>query len=111
MIKLSNRNLTFLGILISSIFLLLAVFLIWSNSTTQHFFHDLFYNSDAAYAESLYVDFVVDKGSVGAWQFTPAPYFFPDLLTYFVLRLFVSFPVIYVVMGFVQLLSLAGASA
>ena len=42
--------------------------------------------SDLLYLEALYKDLFVRHLPIGGWTLSPAPYFFPDLPVYFVLR-------------------------
>lgn len=45
------------------------------------------YNTDYLMIPSLYQDLVVEGNAWRGWHLTPAPYFFPDMILYFLIRL------------------------
>jgi hypothetical protein len=45
----------------------------------------IFYNSDSLYLPYLYQDLIMRDGKLSEWIFSPTPYFFPDMLIYFIL--------------------------
>lgn len=45
----------------------------------------IFYNSDSLYLPYLYQDLIMRNGKFSEWIFSPTPYFFPDMLIYFIL--------------------------
>src|SRR5580700_5871876 len=45
----------------------------------------IFYNSDSLYLPYLYQDLIMCYGKLSEWIFSPTPYFFPDMLLYFIL--------------------------
>ena len=47
-------------------------------------FEVLFFNADALYLPVLFTDLLGDHGKLADWYLTPAPYFFPDYITYFI---------------------------
>lgn len=51
---------------------------------THSFNMEQFFNSDALYLPALYKDLVLSRGDFRSWYLTPAPYFFPDWILYFV---------------------------
>ena len=44
----------------------------------------MIFNSDNLYLPALYHDIVQGNGNISDWYLTPAPYFFPDMLLYFI---------------------------
>lgn len=48
------------------------------------------YNSDFLYLPTLFRDLTQWGGGLFEWRLTPAPYFFPDMLLYFLLDTFIS---------------------
>jgi len=47
---------------------------------------EIFFDSDLLYLPSLYRDLFIDGYSLAGWSLTPAPYYFPDMVLYFLLR-------------------------
>lgn len=47
-------------------------------------FEVVFFNADALYLPVLFTDLFSDHGKLADWYLTPAPYFFPDYLAYFI---------------------------
>jgi hypothetical protein len=47
-----------------------------------------YFNTDYLYLPSLYRDIFIDHHSISGWSLTPAPYFFPDMLLYFLISFF-----------------------
>lgn len=45
-------------------------------------------NSDTLFLTSLYQDLVIEGNSWNSWSFPAAPYYFPDMLVYWLIRLF-----------------------
>lgn len=43
------------------------------------------YNTDYLYLPSLFQDVVIEGGDIQSWYLTPSPYFFPDMLLYFII--------------------------
>jgi len=48
----------------------------------------LLFNSDTLYLPSLYKDLVEEGGKYADWFLSPAPYFFPDMVMYFLINSF-----------------------
>jgi hypothetical protein len=69
--------------ILSLIIFLLSVFCFYLS--LDEFKLEYFFNSDLLYLPSLYKDIFIDKFSFSGWRITPAPYFFPDMLIYFIL--------------------------
>lgn len=59
-------------------------------------------NSDALYAPALFRDLFIENFSTRGWTLPPAPYFFPDLLIYFLVLAFLQQPVAAFVAGTIQ---------
>ncbi len=66
---------------IAFVLLLHLVFLYYS--IDDHIW--IFYNSDSLYLPYLYQDLFMRGGKLSEWIFSPTPYFFPDMLIYFIL--------------------------
>jgi len=47
-------------------------------------------SSDLVYIESIYQDIFVRNYSINGWLVSKAPYFFPDWMLYFIIRLFIN---------------------
>ncbi len=47
---------------------------------------DTLFNADALFFPALYKDLVYEGGIYDTWYFTPVPYFFPDILLYFIVH-------------------------
>ncbi len=45
-----------------------------------------FYNSDTLYLPALYKDLIKENGHLASWYLTPSPYFFPDIILYFIIN-------------------------
>ncbi len=52
--------------------------------------NNVFYNSDTMYLPSLYKDLFIDGAHYSGWKLTPAPFFFPEMLIYFLLQSFIK---------------------
>ncbi len=82
----------------------LFVLLLRYYSTSYSAIRDFIYNSDALYLPSLYVD-VLNGENISEWRLPPTPYFFPDMLLYFLLMTVTSsMHVTVVVLGMIQFL-------
>lgn len=69
-----------LQILLVQTMLLLIVVMNLDDQTFRYF-----YNTDFLYLPSIYIDVFEHQGTPWNWALTPAPYFFPDMLVYFIL--------------------------
>lgn len=47
---------------------------------------DTLFNADALFYPALYKDIVQEGGIYNTWYFTPVPYFFPDMILYFIVH-------------------------
>lgn len=64
---------------------LLSLLVVYINFSTGDLPRNILYSSDALYLPSLYKD-VFSGIDISGWKLTPAPYFFPDMLLYFLLN-------------------------
>ena len=48
---------------------------------------DTLFNADALFYPALYKDLIHGEGIYSAWYLTPAPYWFPDMILYFMLHM------------------------
>lgn len=48
-----------------------------------------FFDSDTLYLHQLFIDIFILKHNLLTWHLTPAPYFFPDMLVFFIIEIFV----------------------
>ncbi|MCE9599806.1 MAG: hypothetical protein K8S54_17740, partial [Spirochaetia bacterium] len=86
----------------------LCIWLNWSDLNTARpepntpaefsgFYHYL--SSDALYAPALFRDLFIESVPTRGWTLPPAPYFFPDLLIYFLVLVFFKQPLAAFVAG------------
>ena len=69
-------------------------FLIFVFTALQVFFwipSDVFFLQDLLYLPSVWKDISTDHGNLLDWSFTPAPYFFPDMVLYFLFQTILPF--------------------
>lgn len=69
---------------------LLALALVFANFISGSLNRGFFYNSDALYLPSLFRDLFIEHGHITNWFLPQAPCFFPDMLLYFLTRVFVT---------------------
>jgi len=65
------------------LFFILIISVLGIYSSGSAFIGNSFVNSDSLYLPILFQDVLSNKGSFINWYLTPAPYFFPDYLIYF----------------------------
>jgi hypothetical protein len=66
-------------------------------------FMRIYYNSDTLYLASIYKDLFEDGTGFRGWNLNGAPNFFPDMLMYFVVRVFAGdFKLAYVIFSIIQ---------
>jgi hypothetical protein len=65
-----------------SLFLLLSLFSTLTGNGIR-----VYFCSDTLYFPSLYKDLFTDHNSIRGWHLNPSPYFFPDMVIYFLLML------------------------
>ncbi|MCW8919105.1 MAG: hypothetical protein OQL08_09870 [Gammaproteobacteria bacterium] len=73
----NKSNLVILALLIISMANIFASYL------AGHSFHSYLFNSDALYLPTLFSDLFSNGGNISDWYLTPAPYFFPDYILFF----------------------------
>lgn len=83
---LTTRILNIIPYLLIFVVILSNIFLYFTNQLSM----DQFFNADALYLPSLYKDLMVNSGSYENWHLTPAPYFFPDMILYFLANFLTS---------------------
>jgi len=72
-------------------FLIILITLVTANYFYLGSYHHLqlaLYNSDALYLPVLFSDIFNNNGNLSDWYLTPAPYFFPDFLIYYIAHTF-----------------------
>ncbi|WP_238325511.1 hypothetical protein [Leptospira inadai] len=73
-----------------------SFFLVLSTINTDPELGNVFYSSDSLFFSNLYSEFIVNRNEGNGtnifrdWTWTPSPYFFPDLIGYFLIRFLVS---------------------
>ena len=83
---LTTRILNIIPYLLIFVVILSNIFLYFTNQLSMV----QFFNADALYLPSLYKDLMVNSGSYENWHLTPAPYFFPDMILYFLANFLTS---------------------
>lgn len=93
-----------ISIFFNFIFLCLIIIIFYFSFVPKTFY--TFFNSDLLYLPSLYKDIFVDNFSLSGWKLTPAPYFFPDMLIYFILMFFTNCNIYYstYIIGVIQII-------
>ena len=74
-----------LGLTIASLYVIVA-----GAYFTHQISMDRLFNSDSVYLATLYRDVFVEGGDFFAWNLTPAPYFFPDMPLFFLIKTFIQ---------------------
>lgn len=76
-----HRNIHWILIILIQFLLILLCFSKLSDNDIEK----LYYNVDCLYLPSLYTDIFIDGNLLKGWRLTPNPYFFPDMILYFII--------------------------